>query len=76
MGDLQVISDVFDCAGLPTQELLAKSQDPEIKAALIDATESAVARGLFGAPTMFVDGQMYFGQDRLDFIEEHLVTSQ
>ncbi len=38
----------------------------------MEATEAAVQRGIFGAPTLFMDGQMYFGQDRLDFIEEAL----
>jgi len=35
-------------------------------------TEEAVARGVFGAPTMFVGGEMFFGQDRLDFVREAL----
>jgi len=74
MAELDVISEVLDKAGLPTQDLLTKTQDPKIKAALIEATEKAFARGLFGAPTMFVDDQMYFGQDRLDFVEEHLIS--
>jgi len=43
-----------------------------VKAALKEATEEAVARGVFGAPTCFVEGQMYFGQDRLDFVEDAL----
>jgi 2-hydroxychromene-2-carboxylate isomerase len=32
-----------------------------------------VARGVFGAPTFFVDGAMYWGQDRLDFVKEELL---
>ena len=47
-------------------------QNPDIKAELITSTESAVEQGAFGAPTMYMDGDMYFGQDRLDFIEEAL----
>ena len=35
-------------------------------------TENAAARGAFGAPTFFVDGEMFFGQDRLDFVAEAL----
>jgi 2-hydroxychromene-2-carboxylate isomerase len=35
-------------------------------------TEEAVTRGVFGAPTFFVGGQMHFGQDRLDFVREAL----
>lgn len=53
-------------------ELLQLAQDREIKAALIAATEAAVARGIFGAPTFFMDGEMYFGQDRLNFVQEAL----
>ena len=44
--------------------------DPEVKAKLIANTEEAVARGVFGAPTCFVGDQMFFGQDRLDFVRE------
>jgi 2-hydroxychromene-2-carboxylate isomerase len=37
---------------------------------LIASTEEAVARGVFGAPGFFVGEQMFFGQDRLDFVRE------
>ncbi|MDH4040085.1 MAG: DsbA family protein, partial [Gammaproteobacteria bacterium] len=72
MGDPVVISKVLAEAGLDAEGLIALSQDPEVKAELAANTEAAVARGVFGAPTMFMDGAMYFGQDRLDFIEEAL----
>jgi 2-hydroxychromene-2-carboxylate isomerase len=38
-------------------------------------TEEAVRRGAFGAPTMFVGDQMFFGQDRLDFVAAALKAS-
>ena len=38
-------------------------------------TEEAVARGVFGAPSLFVDGELFFGQDRLDFVREALARS-
>ena len=72
MGDTEVAAATLQQAGLDSEALLALSQDPEVKAELISATEGAVKRGAFGAPTMWMDGQMYFGQDRLDFIEEAL----
>jgi 2-hydroxychromene-2-carboxylate isomerase len=46
--------------------------DPVVKTALIANTEAAVERGVFGAPTFFVNGQMHFGQDRLEFVREAL----
>ena len=72
MGDTEVVAEVLAAAGLDAPALMAKSQEPEIKAALIANTEEAVERGAFGAPTMFMDGEMFFGQDRLDFVEESL----
>ena len=44
----------------------------ETKAKLRASTEEAVARGVFGAPTMFVGDELFFGQDRLDFVREAL----
>lgn len=70
MGDAEVVAEVLTEKGLDAEALLALSQDPEVKAELATNTETAVKRGVFGAPTLFMDGQMYFGQDRLDFIEE------
>jgi len=70
MGDPGVVSQVLSEAGLDAASLIALSQDPEVKAELVADTEAAVARGVFGAPTLFLDGAMYFGQDRLDFIED------
>ncbi|MNU11915.1 2-hydroxychromene-2-carboxylate isomerase [compost metagenome] len=46
--------------------------DQEVKDALKAATEEAVERGVFGAPTCFVGHEMFFGQDRLDFVAEAL----
>jgi 2-hydroxychromene-2-carboxylate isomerase len=72
LGDPDVITGTLQGAGLDADALLALCQDPEVKAELVTATEAAVERGVFGAPTLFMDGEMYFGQDRLDFVEEAL----
>ncbi|MES2951564.1 MAG: 2-hydroxychromene-2-carboxylate isomerase [Pseudomonadota bacterium] len=53
--------------------VFALVNDADIKAALKANTEEAVARGAFGAPTVFVGDAMFFGQDRLDFVKEALV---
>ena len=72
MGDPEVIARVMGDNGLDAQAIMEISQDPEVKAELASNTEAAVARGAFGAPTMFIGDDMYFGQDRLDFVEEAL----
>ena len=69
MGDAETLANVLTNAGLDAQHIIAATQDPEVKAALISHTEAAVARGCFGAPTMFIGDDMFFGQDRMQFIE-------
>jgi 2-hydroxychromene-2-carboxylate isomerase len=72
LGDASVVSELLNHADLPAERILAATQEPEIKAALKSATEQAAMRGLFGAPTLFVGERMFFGQDRIQFIEELL----
>ena len=72
LGDPAVLGQVLTAAGFDPQELLALCAEQEVKDTLKAATEEAVRRGAFGAPTMFVGEQMYFGQDRLDFVREAL----
>ena len=72
LGDPEVVTELLQQHDLPAAERLAMTQEPDIKQALIDATEASVKRGCFGAPTFFVGNEMFFGQDRLDFIEEIL----
>lgn len=52
--------------GLPVDQLLQETQTDAVKQRLRERTEQAKARGIFGAPTFFVCGEMYWGNDRLD----------
>ena len=72
MGDIDTVIEVLSDAGLDAKAILEATQKPEVKQELISNTEQAVEIGLFGAPTMFVDGEMFFGQDRLQFVEAAL----
>ena len=72
LGDPQVLADVLQAGGFDPERIAALAADPEVKARLQANTEEAVARGVFGAPTFFVDGAMFFGQDRLDFVRAAL----
>lgn len=72
LGDPAEMGPVLARAGVSGEAFFAFQQDEAVKARLKDATEAAVARGMFGAPTFFVDGEMFFGQDRLEFVEEAL----
>jgi len=70
----EVIAGVLKAAGFDAAEILALSADAEVKQALIRNTEEAVAKGVFGAPTFFVGGEMFWGQDRMDAVAEALAT--
>ncbi|WP_404487509.1 2-hydroxychromene-2-carboxylate isomerase [Pseudomonas sp. HT11] len=72
MGDPAVVAAVLTEAGFNPEEVLALANDESVKAALKDNTEHAVQRGVFGAPSMFVGNQLFFGQDRLEFVREAL----
>jgi 2-hydroxychromene-2-carboxylate isomerase len=72
LGEPEVVIRVVEKAGLDARALLEAAGDPEVKAELRANTEEAVARGAFGAPTFFVEDQMFFGNDRLDFVERAL----
>ncbi len=72
LGDATVLAETLGQAGFDAAAFAAMVGDADVKAALVANTEAAVARGVFGAPTMFVGDQMFFGQDRLDFVREAL----
>jgi len=70
LDDPAELTEVLQQAGFDAAALLALAADAQVKAALLAATEEAVARGVFGTPSCFVGGEMHFGQDRLDFVRE------
>jgi 2-hydroxychromene-2-carboxylate isomerase len=74
MGDPATVAGVLVAAGFDAAALQAQIVEPAVKGALKATTEEAVKRGVFGAPTCFVDGEMFFGQDRLDFVRETLIN--
>lgn len=67
--DAETLAGLLRDNGFDPDTFLLMVAEPEIKQALIAATEAAVERGVFGAPTFFVDGVMHFGQDRMDWVE-------
>jgi 2-hydroxychromene-2-carboxylate isomerase len=68
----ETVALVLSEHGFDPHEVLALTHDESVKAVLKDNTETAVKRGVFGAPSIFVGSQLFFGQDRLDFVEEAL----
>jgi len=73
-GDPVVVKNVLDEAGLDGAALLAMADDADVKAELAANTEHAAARGAFGVPTFFVDGEMFWGKERLAQVSEALAS--
>jgi len=69
LNDIKEVVAVLTAAGLDAQKIGNRIQDQDVKDRLKATTDEAVARGVFGAPTSFVDGMMFFGNDRLPFVE-------
>lgn len=74
MGQPEVVAAALQKAGLDPAQVLQRVQDPAVKEQLKATTSEAIERGVFGAPTIFVGEQMFFGQDRLDFVAEALAN--
>lgn len=65
MADADVVKSILDSSGLDSAAILAKADDPAVKAELAANTERAAARGAFGVPTFFVGDEMFWGKERL-----------
>jgi 2-hydroxychromene-2-carboxylate isomerase len=72
LGNPHVLAEVLSAAGFDLAEFQRLVNDEKVKERLKATTEEAVKRGVFGAPTFFVGNEMYFGQDRLNFVAEAL----
>lgn len=67
----QTLAELLQECGLPLTRL-EQSRSPEVQQQYEANTHQAIAAGIFGAPTYVVDGEMFWGQDRLDFVERKL----
>ena len=74
MDDLEVIQSVFLENGLPVKEIFEGTQDQKIKDKLIKNTSEAVEKGIFGAPSMLVEDELFFGKESLQDVEELILS--
>ena len=70
LGDPEVWAGLLTGAGLPVDALIAGAADLDNKARLAANTQAAVARGVFGIPSLFLGEELYFGKDRLRDVVE------
>jgi 2-hydroxychromene-2-carboxylate isomerase len=72
IGDADTLAAIAADAGLDGGRLLARAEEAGIKAKLKANTDEAIERGVFGAPTFFVGDDMFWGNDRLEFVADAL----
>lgn len=72
VGSEELLIDVARQMGWPAEELLEFVQSEAAGKRYAENTEEAIRRGVFGAPTMFVDDEMWWGNDRLGLLEDYL----
>lgn len=72
LNDPAEVAAVLTEGGFDVDWFMAKTADQDVKDKLKTATEKAVEKGAFGAPTFYVGDEIFFGQDRLDFVDEAL----
>jgi 2-hydroxychromene-2-carboxylate isomerase len=71
IADAATLGELVAECGLPAA-LLEQSRSPEVQARYAQNTQAAIAAGVFGAPSYVIDGELFWGQDRLDFVERCL----
>ena len=72
ISDEATLAQIVAARGLDAAALLAASKTPETQARYDAGTQRAIERGVFGAPAYVIDGQLFWGQDRLEFLERAL----
>ena len=72
LNDDEVLKKVLIDNNFDADDFIKRISDQNIKNKLISNTENAVKKGAFGAPTIFVGDEMFFGQDRMEFIEDYI----
>ena len=73
LDDPDILRDALAASGLDAAAIMARMQDPTVKAKLIANTDLSVARGAFGSPTFFVGDAMWFGKDKLRDVEDAIL---
>ena len=73
LDDPDILRDALAASGLDATAIMARTQEPAVKAKLIASTDLSVDRGAFGSPTFFVGDAMWFGKDKLRDVEDALL---
>ena len=71
-GDVETLQAIAQEQGLDGAALLVQAQGEAVKAQYAAFTQEAIEREVFGAPSYVIEGEIFWGQDRLDFVDRKL----
>ncbi len=75
LAEREVVRQLLSSAGLDADAALARAESDELTARLESETREAIERGVFGVPTIFVDDQMFWGNDRFELVRHYLKST-
>jgi 2-hydroxychromene-2-carboxylate isomerase len=73
MDDVPTIIATLNAVGLDGEKILALSDEPDVKAVLVQNTQRAYEQGAFGSPSFLIGKELWFGKDRLRDVEEEVL---
>ncbi|HEY1736919.1 MAG TPA: 2-hydroxychromene-2-carboxylate isomerase [Methylovirgula sp.] len=76
LADEEVIASLLASAGLPSKDIIAAAKNERVSAAYEENLAKAVASGVFGAPSYVLNGEVFWGQDRLACLDEALTSGR
>ena len=72
LADAKTLITIADATGLPGEKLLADARSSEAKSMYDKNVADAIAADVIGSPTYVLDGEVFWGQDRIDLLEDAL----
>ena len=75
ISDVAILGDLATSVGLDKNACISSIGDEARKLAIVSNTDEAIARGVFGAPAVFADGKLFWGNDRLDMMDTWLASA-
>lgn len=74
IGEYPELRAIAASLGVEPDEFEQRSESKQVRDALVESTDTARERGVFGAPTFIIEGELYWGKDRMDFIQDQLAA--
>lgn len=74
VGDYSTLRTIAKSLGVNSDDFQAAAESETVRQALIDSTNGALERGVFGVPSIIVGEELYWGKDRMEFIDDQLAS--